>query len=55
MNVCRMMRGWTKKLYSVLSQDQEYKKRREQKEAEDAKQDGDEVSNEICTKASGHS
>ena len=34
------MRGWTKQLYEVLSSDQEFKKRREMKELEDAKVDG---------------
>ena len=36
----RMMRGWTKQLYEVLASDQEFKKRREMKELEDAKADG---------------
>ena len=35
-----MMRGWTKQLYEVLASDQEFKKRREMKELEDAKVDG---------------
>ena len=35
-----MMRGWTKQLYEVLASDQEFKKRREMKELEDAKADG---------------
>ncbi|KAL5249966.1 hypothetical protein ACHWQZ_G015892 [Mnemiopsis leidyi] len=36
----KMMRGWTKQLYEVLASDQEFKKRREMKELEDAKADG---------------